>query len=133
MADLEEPDDEHDEADGLHDVGVVLQQRVSAALLVQVQFLRLIVVVVVSRAVGDVVLDARPRGVQVTAAEGHAVQEVLPVHVASLPANRKRKQKVVFCFSWTELGTAHLCRISDLRLTHIRLVKLSRNQRDIKT
>lgn len=101
VSDLEEPDDEDDEADGLHDVGVVIQQRTSAALLVQVQFLGVIVVVVVCRVVGDLVLDARPRGVQVTAAEGHAVQEILPLHVASLSTNRKRKQKVILWFSWS--------------------------------
>lgn len=90
-SDLEEPDDEHDEADGLHDVGVVIQQRLSAALMVQVQFLHLLVVVVVRRPVGELVLDAGSRGEQVTTAKGHSVQEVLPIHVAPLTTNRKRE------------------------------------------
>lgn len=106
-SDLEEPDDDDDEADGLHDVGVVIQQGVSAALLVQVQFLSLVVVVVVCRAVGEVVLDAGSRRVQVTAAKGHSVQEVLPFHVASLTTNRKRKQKRIR-FRWTG---AKLCTV----------------------
>ena len=45
VSDLEQPDDEDDQTDGLHDAGVVFQQGLMAALHPQVQLLCLVVVV----------------------------------------------------------------------------------------
>lgn len=80
---LKQPGDEDREANGLHDVGVVLQQRPAAAFHPQVQFLRLVLVVEVSRVVGDLLLDAGPGGEGVAAAEWDSIHQVLPLHVTS--------------------------------------------------
>lgn len=88
---LEEPDGDDDDGDGLHDVGVVLEQGLAAALLPNVEFLCLVVIVVVGRVVGDLVLDAGPRRVHVTAAEGHAVHQVLAPDVVSQTAGEQRR------------------------------------------
>lgn len=57
-------------------------------------------VVVVGRVVGDLLLDAGPGGVQVTAAEGHSVHQVLPLHVTPQSTEEQEKgisaQIVVF-------------------------------------
>lgn len=78
---LKEPDEEHRQADGLHDAGVVVQQRLSAAPPPQVQLLALLVVVEMGRAVADLLLDAGSRGQGAAAAEGDAVHQVLPVDI----------------------------------------------------
>ena len=80
---LKQPGDEDCEADGLHDVGVVLQQRLSTAFHPQVQLLRLILVVEVSGVVGDLLLDAGPGGEGVAAAEGDSIHQVLPLHITA--------------------------------------------------
>ncbi|TNN84157.1 E3 ubiquitin-protein ligase UBR1 [Liparis tanakae] len=72
VTDLKQPGEQHGEADGAHDVGVVLQQRLAAASHPQVERLGLVLVVEVRRVVGHVLLDAGPRGVEVAAAEGDA-------------------------------------------------------------
>lgn len=78
---LKQPDEEHGEADGLHDAGVVVHQRLPAAPPPQVQLLALLVIVEVGRAVAELLLDAGPRGQGAAAAEGDAVHQVTPVHV----------------------------------------------------
>lgn len=93
---LKQPGDEHGEADGLHDVRVVLQQRLAAAFHPQVQLLRLVLVVEVCGVVGDPLLDAGPRGVGVAAAEGDPVRQVLALHVAPQSAGRQEKKKRVW-------------------------------------
>lgn len=80
---LKQPGDEDREANWLRDVGEVLQQRLAAAFHPQVQHLHLVFVAEVSRVVGDLVLDARPGRERVAAAEGDAVYQVFPLHIAS--------------------------------------------------
>lgn len=82
---LEKPDEEDDSAHGAHHAAVVVQEGLPAAAAPEVELLRLVVVAVVSRVVGDLVLDARSRGAGVTAAERDAVHQVPPVHVAFDP------------------------------------------------
>lgn len=82
MSHLKEPGEEHRQADGLRDVGVVAEQRLAAAAHPQVQHLRLVLVVEVGRVVGELVLDAGSRWEGVAAAEGDAVHQVLALHVA---------------------------------------------------
>lgn len=78
---LKQPDEEHGEADGLHDADVVLHQRLSAASPPQVQLLALLVKVEVGGAVTEVLLDAWPRGGGAAAAEGNAVHQVVSFNV----------------------------------------------------
>lgn len=80
---LKQPGDEDREANGLHDVGVVLQQGLAAAFHPQVQHLGLVLVVEVSRVVGDLALNAGPGREGVAAAEGDAVHQVLPLNITS--------------------------------------------------
>ena len=79
---LEEPDEERDCAHGVHEAAVVAQQGGPAASHPQVELLRLVVIAVVCRVVGELVLDAGPRRVGVAAAEGDTIHQVPPVHVA---------------------------------------------------
>lgn len=78
---LKQPDEEHSEADGLHDADVMVRQRLSAASPPQVQPLALLVKVEVGGAVAEVLLDARPRGEGAAAAEGNAVHQVVSFNV----------------------------------------------------
>lgn len=82
---LEKPDEEDDGTHGAHHAAVVVQEGFPAAAAPEVELLRLVIVAVVSRVVGDLVLDARSRGAGVTAAEGDTVHQVPPVHVAFDP------------------------------------------------
>lgn len=79
---LEKPDEEDDDTHGAHHAAVVVQEGFPAATAPEVELLRLVVVAVVSRVVGDLVLDAGPRGAGVTAAEGDAINQVPSIHVA---------------------------------------------------
>lgn len=92
---LKQPDEEHSEANGLHDTGVVVQQGLAAASPPQVQLLALSVVVKVGRAVADLLLDAGPRGEGAAAAEGNAVYQVLPLHIT--PQTAAREEQEVGC------------------------------------
>lgn len=87
---LKQPDEEHDEANGLHDARVVVHQCLLAAPPPQVQLVALLVVVVVSRAIAELLLDAGPRGKGAAAAEGNSVHQELPVHVTPKAAAEKR-------------------------------------------
>lgn len=78
---LKQPGDEDRQADGLHDVVVVLQQRLPTPFHPKVQLLRLVLVVEVRGVVGDLPLDAGSGGVDVAAAEGDSIHQVLPFHV----------------------------------------------------
>lgn len=80
---LKQPSDEDCEANGLHDVGVILEQCLAAPFHPQVQLLRLVLVVEVSGVVGDLMLNARPGRIGVAAAEWDSVQQVLPLDVTS--------------------------------------------------
>lgn len=80
---LEEPDEQHGEADGLHDAGVVVQQGLLAASPPQVQLLAPLVVVRMRSGVAQVVLDAGSGRQGAAAAEGNAVHQVLPLHVTA--------------------------------------------------
>lgn len=79
---LEEPDEEREGAHGVHQAAVVAQQGGPAAMHPQVELLRLVVVAVVCRVVGELVLDAGPWRAGVAAAEGDAIHQVPPIHVA---------------------------------------------------
>lgn len=85
---LEHPDEEHGEADGGPDAGVVLHQGLAAAPGPQVEPLAQTVVVEVSRGVADLLLDAGPRREGAAAAEGNLVHQVPAAHVAPEPAVR---------------------------------------------
>lgn len=90
---LKQPDEEHSEADGLHDVGVVVQQGLSTASPPQVQLLALLVIVEVGWAVADLVLDAGSRWESVAAAEGNSVYQILSLHIT--PQTATREEQVV--------------------------------------
>lgn len=79
---LEKPDEEDDDTHGAHHAAVVVQEGFPAATAPEVELFCLVVVAVVSRVVGDLVLDAGPRGAGVTAAEGDAINQVPSIHVA---------------------------------------------------
>lgn len=89
---LKQPSDEDCKANGLHDVCVVLQQRVAAAFHPQVLFLCLVLVVEVGRVVCDLLLDAWSGGVHVAAAEGNGVHQVLPLHITSKSTREHGKE-----------------------------------------
>lgn len=78
-------------------MGVVVQQGLATPFHPQVQLLALVLVVVVGRVVGDLLLDAGPGGVQVTAAEGHSVHQVLPLHVT--PQSTEEQEKRISAIS----------------------------------
>lgn len=87
---LTEADEERGGAHGVHEAAVIAQQGRPAASQPQVELLRLVVVAVVRRVVGELVLDAGPRRAGVAAAEGDAVHQVPPVHVALDATGEKR-------------------------------------------
>lgn len=89
---LKEPDEEHGEANGLHEACVVVQQGLSAAPPPQVELLAPLVVVEVYRPVADLLLDAGPRGQGTAAAEGNAIHQVLPLHVTPQAAGRRSRE-----------------------------------------
>lgn len=72
-------------------MGVVLQQGLATPFHPQVQLLGLVLVVVVGRVVGDLLLDAGPRGVWVTAAEGNSIHQVLALNVTPQSAEEQEK------------------------------------------
>lgn len=90
---LEDPDEEDDDAHGAHHAAVVVQEGFPAAAAPEVELLRLVVVAVVSRVVGDLVLDAGSRGAGVAAAERDAVHQVPSVHVAFDPTMDKGRRQ----------------------------------------
>lgn len=51
----------------------------------------MVFIIVVSRVVGDLILDAWPRGAGVAAAERHAINQVAAINVALYAAAGKRK------------------------------------------
>lgn len=57
---LQEPDEQRHSTHGVHEVAVVAQQGSPAASHPQVELLRLVVIAVVCRVVGELVLDAGP-------------------------------------------------------------------------
>lgn len=114
---LKQPGDEDRQADGLHDVGVVVQQRLATASHPQVQHLRLVLVVEVGRVVGELVLDAGPRREGVAAAEGDTVHQVLALDVAPQSAGRERREgKTQFFRSFKLLGQCKLLLVSVVHL-----------------
>lgn len=72
-------DDEH--ANAVHHAAEVREEGLAAAPGPNVELLDAMVVVVVGGVIGQVMLDAGPRGPGVTAAERDAVHQVLPFHV----------------------------------------------------
>lgn len=86
---LKQPDEEHSEADGLHNADVVLHQRLSAASPPQVQLLAPLVKVEVGGAVTEVLLNARPRRGGTTAAEGNTVHQIVSLNVTPQAATGK--------------------------------------------
>lgn len=89
---LKKPDEEDNGAHGAHHAAVVVQESFPAATTPEVELLRLVVVAVVSRVVGDLVLDTGSRGAGVAAAEGDTVHQVPSVHVAFDPTMGRRKR-----------------------------------------
>lgn len=80
---LQGDDRQYPGADGVHEAHVVVDQRLSAATVVQVQLLTLVLIVVVGSVVSQAVLETGPRGAGVTAAEGDSIHQVTTVHVAT--------------------------------------------------
>lgn len=79
---LQTDDEEEEGSDAVHHAPVVGDEGLAAAAGPDVELLRVVVVVVVGRVVGQVVLDAGAWGAGVAAAEGDAVHQILPLHVA---------------------------------------------------
>lgn len=88
---LKEPDKERDGTHGVHEATVVAQQGCPAAAHPQVELLSLVVIAVVCRVVGELVLDAGPWRAGVAAAEGDAIHQIPPVHIA-LDATGEERQ-----------------------------------------
>lgn len=80
---LKEPGNEYCKANGLHNVGVVLQQCLSAAFHPQVLVLGLMLIIEMGRVVGNLLLDARPRRVDIAAAEWDSIHQVFPLYITS--------------------------------------------------
>lgn len=89
---LKQPGDEDCEANGLHDVGVVLQQCLATPFHPQVQHLCLVLIVEVGGVVGDLIMNAGPGRVGVAAAEGDSVHQVFPLNVTSQSARKQEKR-----------------------------------------
>lgn len=70
---LKEPDDQNREADRMHYVGVIIKQSLTTPSHPQVELLCLVVVIKVGGVIGDLVLNARPRRVDIAAAEGNSI------------------------------------------------------------
>lgn len=87
---LKHPDEQHHEADGLQDAGVVLQHGLPAASPPQAELLARPVGAEVSRDAAKLLLDAGPRREGAAAAEGNLLHQVLPSHVAPEPPGRQR-------------------------------------------
>lgn len=95
---LKQPDEEHSEADGLHDAGVVVQQGLTAASPPEVQLLALLVIVEVGGIVAELLLDAGPRGQGAAAAEGNAVHQVPALHVTPYAATWGKRPELCYSF-----------------------------------
>lgn len=81
MAHLYYDDGQHTGASWIHQTHVVVSQSLPAALGVQVELFCLVVVVVVGSVVGQVVLQAGPRGGGVAAAERNSIHQVSSIHI----------------------------------------------------
>lgn len=80
-------------ANGVHETHVVTDEGLAAATAVQVQLLRVVVVVVVRRVVQELLLDAGPRGSRVTAAERDTIHQEAAIHIAPhTTTSQKTKQ-----------------------------------------
>lgn len=90
LAHLYQNDWQHAGTGWIHQVHVVVNQGLPAAAAVQVELLRVVVVAEVGIVVGQVVLQAGPRGGGVAAAVRNAVQQVAAVHVAPDTTGRRR-------------------------------------------
>lgn len=78
---LQEDGADNEHADAAHHTAEVGEECLAAAPGPDVELLNAMVVIVVGGVIGQVVLDAGPRGAGVTAAEGDAVHQELPLHV----------------------------------------------------
>lgn len=82
----------HDEhSDAVHHATEVGEEGLAAAPGPDVQLLDAVVIVIVGGVIGQVVLDAGPRGPGITAAERDAVHQVLPLHVTEDTAAGQRQ------------------------------------------
>lgn len=79
---LQEEDWKHCSSDGVHQAHVVVDQGLSAASHIDVEFLSLVIIIVVSWVVGEMILDARPWGAGVAAAKWDPIHQVSAINVA---------------------------------------------------
>ncbi|MEQ2166887.1 hypothetical protein GOODEAATRI_033096, partial [Goodea atripinnis] len=75
-----------------HDAAVKGEDGLTAAPGPNVQLLGAVVVIIVGGVISQVMLDARPGGARVTAAEGNAVHEVLPLHITEDTAEGQKQR-----------------------------------------
>ncbi|TRY94546.1 hypothetical protein DNTS_008445 [Danionella cerebrum] len=78
-------DQQHKDPNGIHHSTIVGHQSISAATLPDVQVFSVVVIAVMSCVVGDLLLDAGPRGAGVAATEGNAIHQKRPMLKTSTP------------------------------------------------
>lgn len=90
---LQDDGDDDERSDGVHGAAVVGEERLATAPGPDVEFLRTVVVVVVGRVIGQVMLNARPGGSRITAAERDAVHQELPLHITQDTTTKQIRQR----------------------------------------
>lgn len=93
---LEEDGGDDEGPDAVHHTAVVGEEGLAAAPDPDVELLGTMVVVIVGGVIGQVMLDAGPRGSGVTAAERDAVHQELPFHVTEDTTAGQRQLGLVF-------------------------------------
>lgn len=78
---LQDDGKEDKNTNAAHQAAVIGEEGLKAAPGPDVELLCAVVIVIMSRVIGQVVLDAGPGGPGVTAAEWDAVHQILPLHV----------------------------------------------------
>ena len=79
---LKQPDDEYGDANGSHDISVIIQEDLPASFHPDIKLFCQEVIVVVSRIVCELVLDTGSGWAGIATAEGDAIHQELPVNVA---------------------------------------------------
>lgn len=94
---LQDDGDDNYHSDAAHHAAEVREEGLAAAPGPDVELLNAVVVVVVGGVIGQVVLDAGPRGPGVTAAERDTVHQVLPLHVTEDTTAGQRESTFTSC------------------------------------
>ena len=88
---LQDDSGDDERSDAGHHTAEVGEEGLAAAPGPDVELLNAVVIVVVGGVIGQVMLDAGPRGPGVTTAERDAVHQVLPLHITENTTARQRQ------------------------------------------